>query len=258
MRLKPEDIPWTHEIVGPEPFTLGALSPHEQRLEEYQEKLTGTLPDNRNEWDADAHKRELTFQLLDFHRRAEKPLWWAMFSRQDLVEDELIDDIECLGGLSISTAHPPYPDKRSIVYTCSFPEQETKLKSGDRGVCVQTLGNVSDLTIDEEQRIVSFRYAARLEQLGERISIGPGGPISSKKITEALFRYADSVIQGDDRYPAIGTLLNHEEPHIIGHLPKTPIIDESLDILPQIIEAVANLQESCPFYPGTSGFREDL
>ena len=37
-----------------------------------------------------ARFRELVAHLLEFHRRAEKPEWWAMFDRQDRTTDELV------------------------------------------------------------------------------------------------------------------------------------------------------------------------
>jgi predicted RecB family nuclease len=102
----------------------------EDALARYREELLGGLLDDRTTWSADEHMRELVFQLLDFHRRAAKPEWWAMFARQDMSEEELVEDIECLGGLRQVPEKPPVPIKQSLVYTFTFPEQETKLRAG--------------------------------------------------------------------------------------------------------------------------------
>ena len=101
----------------------------EAALVRYHAALVAGLPTDRLTWGVDEHMRELVFQLLDFHRRAEKPEWWAMYARQDLTEEELIDDAECLGGL-VRTAAPPVPVKKSLVYEFEFPEQETKAACG--------------------------------------------------------------------------------------------------------------------------------
>ena len=50
--------------------------------------------------------RELVGHLLEFHRRENKPAWWAMFNRQQLSEEELIEDAECIGGLRRDPAAP--------------------------------------------------------------------------------------------------------------------------------------------------------
>ena len=94
------------------------------------EALLGGLPDDRATWTDDQHVRGLVFDLLDFHRRAAKPGWWAMFARRDMTDDELIDDVECLGGLTRSRSSRRCRLKQSLVHTFAFPEQDTKLRVG--------------------------------------------------------------------------------------------------------------------------------
>ncbi len=92
--------------------------------------LLGGLPDDRTAWGADEHVRALVFDLLDFHRRAAKPAWWAMFARRDMTDDELIDDVECLGGLTRIADSRRCRASSRCVYDFTFPEQETKLRVG--------------------------------------------------------------------------------------------------------------------------------
>ena len=42
---------------------------------------------------------ELLFELMWFHEREDKPRWWAMFDRASRETDELIEDLDSLGGL---------------------------------------------------------------------------------------------------------------------------------------------------------------
>jgi uncharacterized protein len=254
LTLRPEDLPWANEMAADEmPLEVGALTESELRLIPYRERLVDPVPTDCGTWNPSDHRRELTCQLLDFHRRAAKPLWWAMFSRQEMSEDELIEDMECLAGLVLDPHDPPRPEKRSILYTYTFPEQETKLKSGDSAMCVENLTNMSELRIDEVSGRVTFKYSAKHGPLPERISIGPAGPISTKVITEALFRFADSLIAQDGRYRAMEGILSQEPPRIKGHAPDQAIIDEGFDLMPQVIAAIANLDESAIFVQGPPG-----
>ena len=66
--------------------------------------------------------------LLEFHNREAKPQWWNIFDRQNKYESEIIEDVECLGGLKL--IGEPHQEKRSLVYIYEYPEQETKLKKG--------------------------------------------------------------------------------------------------------------------------------
>ena len=87
-----------------------------------------------------------------------------MFARRDMTEEELIDDVECLGGL-VRTTTPPVPVKNSRIYEFGFPEQETKLRAGKYCVRCDTsepFGSIAAL--DEARRIVSIK--ARPEPAG--------------------------------------------------------------------------------------------
>ena len=37
--------------------------------------------------------------LLEFHRRNEKPQWWEMFARTELPFDDLLDSVDAIAGL---------------------------------------------------------------------------------------------------------------------------------------------------------------
>src|SRR5262249_54366674 len=75
---------------------------------------------------------ELLAHLLEFHWREAKPVFWQMFARHEMTEQELIDDFDCLGCLE-RTATAPREVKQSMVYEYKFdPDQETKLHEGSQ------------------------------------------------------------------------------------------------------------------------------
>src|SRR3546814_6133662 len=51
----------------------------------------------------DAPWRKLLVDLLEFHKREAKPSWWAMFARQDMDGDALLDDADCIANIQL---HP--------------------------------------------------------------------------------------------------------------------------------------------------------
>lgn len=76
--------------------------------------------------------QELLAWLLEFHWREAKPIWWRMFDRHEMTEPELIDDIDCLGGLR-RTGNPRQSLQRSWTYQYQFdPDQDTKLHEGSK------------------------------------------------------------------------------------------------------------------------------
>ena len=215
-------------------------------------QLTAGLPAKREDWTPDDELRELTFQLLDFHRRQAKPAWWATFERQDKSEAELIEDLDCIGGMARDPAIEPFRDKQSLVYTYRFEPQDFKLRSGEECVRVDTLESLGKVVIDEEALRVQVRRAMKREAPPERMSIGPGNPFDSKPLVEALFRFADSVSAGSARYGALEAFLRKDPLRIAGRAPGTPVVADASD-LDQVVEAVAGLKESTLFVQGPPG-----
>jgi uncharacterized protein len=256
LKLRPAELPWAKDAIAGQETAIpevGELTETEQRLIPYRERLTDLLPKDRKVWGPPEHLQELTYQLLDFHRRAEKPAWWAMFSRMEMPEDELLDDGECLAGLTPDSANPPRQEKKSIVFTYLFPEQQSKLKTGDSAAITQTAEPIRELKVDEENRRVSFKRPANKKPLPKCVCLGPGMPISTKALIEAVFRFGDSVIEGDNKYSAIEAILNQSLPKIRGTETGSPIVPADNESLPQIIEAIANLDSSYLFVQGPPG-----
>ena len=64
--------------------------------------------------------------LIDFHRREEKPMWWRMFDRAEATAEELRDDSGCIQGVEAVGA--PTTEKQSQIQAYHFdPSQECKL-----------------------------------------------------------------------------------------------------------------------------------
>ena len=257
LTLRPAAQPWFGAAHGgeaaPGQAEGGVLSDAEKALMPYREKLVDVLPPDRATWSAEHRLKELTFQLLDFHRRAEKPAWWAMFNRMDMSTDELLDDAESIARLVPDPDHPPVAVNRSIRYTCLYPEQETKLKTGDGCVQVHNGVAVSDLVVDHDARRVSFKLGPKKEAPPAMLDLGLGGPISSDKLKAALFRFADSIVSASGTYPALCAFLNREPPRIKGHAAGSAIVDDSREALPQIIDAIVRLDRGAVFVQGPPG-----
>jgi len=53
--------------------------------------------------------------LIEFHRREEKPMEWRMYDRAKASSDELIDDPSCIQG--VCAVGTPAIEKQSLVQT---------------------------------------------------------------------------------------------------------------------------------------------
>ncbi|HSW24712.1 MAG TPA: TM0106 family RecB-like putative nuclease, partial [Burkholderiaceae bacterium] len=103
--LRPAGLPWrapqgvAADANEKAAARSGRTDAIEQRLADYRVRLVDALPADHAAWTHEHRMRELTWQLLDFHRRADKPHWWAHYDRMEADEGELIEDLECLAGL---------------------------------------------------------------------------------------------------------------------------------------------------------------
>jgi len=168
-------------------------------------------------------------------------------------EEELIDDPECIGGMTFDRILPNRSDRGRDVWVYRFPEQEFKLKEGDDCVQTDTSLAVGKLfKIDEDARVVQIEPARGFTP-PRRMSISGGLPINSNNLQRAVFRFSDSVITGDSRYRATEAILRRSGPIIRGHVPDHPILSPGRAQVPEIIEAAANLEDSYLFIQGPPG-----
>ncbi len=242
--LRPDDAPWFKGL--PEEVEEEALQRKDWEIEyeKYQIRLgvTGEDPSPVN---------ERLPHLLEFHNREAKPQWWASFERQEKFEDELIDDTECLGGLH--RIGVPEPEKRSLIYTYRFPSQEYKLKVGTPAVNIAVMESVGTIAgIDENACIVRIKRGANRDPLPESLSIGPPGPVDSRIIRAAIYRYADHVLEAPETTHAATELLARNLPRIQGRQPGERVI-ASQDLQRDALEAIAGLENSYLFIQGPPG-----
>ncbi len=259
LTLRPTEVVWKTNAPGAasagleDDLPLTGAEVAEQRLIPYKKALVDTLPTDMSHWTMHQRVGELTYQLLDFHRRADKPKWWALFARKDMTEDELLDDAECLGGLALDPNNPPTPVKRSTLYTYLAPEQETKLSSGDDCTRTDTSQAIGKLIFDEVTWRVQLKIGPSKDPLPARLSIGPTGPLELKVLVDALFRFADCMIAGDKKYAALLALLRREPPQLKGWAPGQPIIAQGQDFVQGSIAAVQAMDQTCLYVQGPPG-----
>ncbi|MGY3173113.1 putative RecB family nuclease [Pseudomonas sp. TE12234] len=251
LSIKPSDA---GTLSGPEAEsekTVAEQKEIEVRLENYRVRLlAGLLADERLLSEAE-QVRLLTFQLLDFHRRADKPTWWQLFSRQDMNTEELLEDIESLAGLR-RTKTPAESIDRSFLFEYSFEPQESKMRAGSPGVISESLASVQLVHLDHDTCLATFKATAN-KAPPDDFDLIPGTPIPSTSLRAALFRYADSVLVGEQRFQAVADFLHRRAPRVKGIEPGAPLLDPRLPMTDAIKQVVRNLENSMLFIQGPPG-----
>jgi uncharacterized protein len=153
---------------------------------------------------------EVVAQLLDYHDRERKPVWWAFFDRLEKTPDELLDDSESIGGLE-PVGEPEQVTKQSKAYTFAFPPQEHKIGEGQDVRDPATEKSPGELLeLDREQRLVVIKRGPSFKDVALPKAIIPGSPYYTDAQEGALERFGRSLVAGDHGYPALETILRRE------------------------------------------------
>jgi uncharacterized protein len=194
--------------------------------------------------------RWLAGELLEYHRREARPGWWWHFERRDqMTEEELLDDAEAIAGLA--PVGGPVADKRSFLHTLAFPVQQHKLGPGDEPHDPATKACAGEITaLDDVAGTLTLRRGPKLKSVALPRALVPKGPYSTKDQRRALARLAASILAGDGRYAALRGILERSPPRVRGRAPGGAL--QTIDLAAQRA-LVAGLDASYLFIQGPPG-----
>jgi uncharacterized protein len=152
---------------------------------------------------------ELAAQLLDYHDRERKPVWWAFFDRIEQTPEELVEDADSIGLLR-PTGEPPEEAARSKIHRFTYPPQEHKLRVGSQPFDEDGRGAGEIVELDREERTLALRRGPSIAGQPLPRALVPGWPYSTDAQESALERIGRSLLAGDRRYPAVESVLRRE------------------------------------------------
>ncbi|MGZ8475382.1 MAG: TM0106 family RecB-like putative nuclease [Candidatus Limnocylindria bacterium] len=192
--------------------------------------LMAGIPADKAQRTPEQHGRWLLAQLLDWHRRDDKPAWWLWYDLRDRSTEDLIGASEGIGELTFD--HDLYEDKRSVVRRYRFPAQDHKFKPGDDPVDPEPRegaggGAGTVIEIDDIQGTIDLRVGPKRKPFHPR-SLIPARPIGGGPMPDALLRIADHVIEhgmeGPGPFRAARDLLLRQTPRVMGTAAGEPLV----------------------------------
>jgi predicted RecB family nuclease len=175
--------------------------------------------------------------LIEFHRREDKPRWWKMYERDQATAQELRDDPCCVEG--ISAVGGPRISKQSLIQAYRFDaSQECKLRADDETSvmfcgALDTKFTLVDIDYQSGQLELKLSRKALLEKCGGAFptsgSILPDEIISKKPIPGALAAVAEKQLQGRLNAPATA-LLNRVAPVLALQTPDESVVEAAVRI----------------------------
>ena len=203
---------WRSASAGPWP----ALAPDRGGDEAGEDAEAAALRAQLAGSDLDPERQRLLFDLGQFHRREAKPAWWATFDSLGRDTDELVDDLDCLGGLEATG--PAWREGGALVRDYRFPEQETRLKPGQSPTAplADPFVSLTLAELDRRARRATVKIGAGKDiDLPERLSLHPPRPIPTDGLAAAV-RAAIADQCGPRSHRAIDDLLARRAPRLDG------------------------------------------
>lgn len=230
---------WLVGIRPDGPWPTFEKDAREQEVEEdeattaLRQALAGSsLPEER---------QDVLFNLAQFHTREAKPAWWAIFDSLGKDDEELIDDLDALGGL-VATGKP-FAVKRSTAQRYRFPPQQTKLRSGS-SASVPTPEGFDTITVEELDMgagEVTLKVGnARADILQPRLNLHPNKPLDTKVLRAAIADVIRDQCDGS-AFRAVDDLLSRAAPRLTG--PQKDILQGD-DLVAGVVDAVSRMDET--------------
>jgi uncharacterized protein len=194
--------------------------------------------------------------LLSYHRREEKPAWWALFDRYENPDHLLEFDREAMAGLELRRDIEPYknPGDTNRVYAYSFPEQQHRLDEGDRPLDPHTRKPAGQIVkIDENGNLIHVKRGGSPEEAQLLTAMVPGGPIVADPQKQSLGRVGAAYLDGTlAQHPATLDILRRIIPRLVDRRAGARIQPENVSE-DTLFEIVGALDRSYLFVQGPPG-----
>ena len=173
--------------------------------------------------------------VVDFHRREEKPMWWRMFDRAAALPEERRDDPGCIEGLEADG--DCVTEKKSLLQAYRFdPAQECKLGVGDAIRFVDNLdvgytiaaidAAAGRVTLKIGKKTLDERCAGKFPHRGAILAYEYVNPAP---IPDALTAVANGRLSGR-LHPPVAALLERRPPAAPMQRPDESTIDAAIRI----------------------------
>lgn len=191
--------------------------------------------------------------VIDFHRREDKPVWWQFFDRSEATPEELRDDAGCIFG--VQAIEVPTPVKRSLMQKYVFdPTQECKLAASEKSLVAfqhNTAKKFSlvyldllrgELQIKISQHALDEDFQGKFPQYG---SLLPYEIVPADVIKTALAEVAGANLSNNLPAP-VGALLNRVPP-------ATPMLLDGEDVVTAATRITDSMSGGCLVIQGPPG-----
>jgi uncharacterized protein len=184
--------------------------PEDSEVTRLREALMSSVPAQPSSRTPEEAARALLADLLEWHRRENKPQWWRYFYVRTLSPEDLVGEPDALGlltaGADVGTV------KKSVLRRFSFPPQEHKFDAGETAHDLITDRGFEVYSIDDARGEIILKVGAAYEGQWPTALV-QGGPPGTKLQAERMRDLGARVLaDGLSALDAATTLLIRRHP----------------------------------------------
>ncbi len=218
--LRAEQIACGKEIERPESPKAAAsddVTAWVAKVEALAARLTAGIPDDPSARNVEEQARWILANILDWHRREDKPEWWDYFRLSDLSSEDLLDERAGLSGLTFVSSVGG--TARAPVHRYQFSQQHTDVRDDDELKLPggKPLGTVESISLDT--------WTIDIKKRQDTAKVHPEAAfahtiVRARVLAEALVRIGEHVaeegMQDQERFQTARGLLLREPPRVRG------------------------------------------
>ncbi len=206
----------------------------------------------------DRRIHQMLADLIEFHRRDEKPSWWRLFEREMMTHEELKEDIGCIGDATLCDI-PAEQVKQSLVFTYQFdPDQDTKIQAGEH---VRLVGNINvncEVFHFDENGIIKLKLGKKsLQKMGghmpRRTSFLPDEQSRSGPLRMAIEAVASAWDKRGELPAALRRFFLRRPPALAEYGPDSALCLTNEDIMDAAVRVAASMENSTLCLQGPPG-----
>jgi predicted RecB family nuclease len=170
-------------------------------IRKLRDALLEELPDEPERTPGE-RARALMADLLEFHRRDDKPQWWRYFHlSRELTDEELMEEPDAVAGLVFEGIGSQV--KKSTLYKYSYPAQEHGFRDGDPAEDPRSGNPWTIHEIDDRTGVLTIlRGPSKLDEPHPSALIEPGPQYRKTSHAESLRALSQTVLAvGDGEWP---------------------------------------------------------
>ena len=197
----------------------------------------------------------LLAELLEFHWREAKPVFWAKYDRHAMTEEELFEDSCCLASLKRLDTRPRLShSRRSILYDYEFDaKQDSKIDVGVNCFYAHDLEETISIdSLDMQNGKITLKRSREKPAPPALLSLILDEFVDASALADSIYTIAESFFNGSELPSALQDFLLRRRPRIHGG-ESGALVDGERELADSVVDVISRMEDTTLCIQGPPG-----